>query len=155
MNEHQYARSFKELVVYHKAREVSKRIFEVTQRFPPDERFSLTDQIRRSSRSIGGQIAEAWAKRNYPKHFVSKLADADGEQLETQHWIEIAEDCGYLEKELADHLVEELEQIGKMLNSMILKAESFCAERPASVKEQTCEYFLTSPTDPSTLNTEY
>ena len=70
--------------------------------------FSLTDQIRRSSRSVGAQIAEAWAKRKYEKHFVSKLTDADGEQLETQHWIEVASDCCYLSQEAADNVLQNL-----------------------------------------------
>jgi four helix bundle protein len=88
--------------------------------------YSLTDQVRRSSRSIGGQIAEAWGKRRYEKHFVSKLTDADGEQLETQHWIETALDCSYLSKEVAHDLPEQYASVGKMLNSMISKSSSFC-----------------------------
>ena len=88
--------------------------------------YSLTDQIRRSSRSIGAQIAEAWAKRRYEKHFVSKLTDADGEQLETQHWIETALDCSYLSQEIADNLLRQYAAIGKMLYSMMNKASSFC-----------------------------
>jgi len=75
---------------------LAKEIFSITKSFPRDEMFSLTDQIRRSSRSVGAQIAEAWAKRKYEKHFISKLTDADGEQQETQHCIEIALDCTYL-----------------------------------------------------------
>ena len=71
----------------------------MTKSFPKEEMYSLTDQIRRSSRSVGAQIAEAWAKRHYEKHFISKLTDSDGEQHETQHWIEVAEDCGYITKE--------------------------------------------------------
>jgi four helix bundle protein len=83
----EYVKSFRELEVYKLARQLSKEIFEVSKIFPKEEMYSLTDQVRRSSRSIGGQIAEAWGKRRYEKHFVSKLTDADGEQLETQHWI--------------------------------------------------------------------
>ncbi len=78
-----YAKSFRDLVVYQKARSVAKAIFEITKAFPREEMYSLTDQMRRSSRSIGAQIAESWAKRRYEKHFVSKLTDADGEQQET------------------------------------------------------------------------
>jgi len=91
--------------------------------------YSLTDQIRRSSRSTGAQIAEAWAKRKYEKHFVSKITDADGEQLETQHWIETATDCLYISEKIADNLLERYASIGKMLNSMIAKAEKFCNNR--------------------------
>jgi four helix bundle protein len=109
------------------SRLLSKEIFEVSKKFPKDEMFSLTDQIRRSSRSVGAQIAEAWAKRKYERHFVSKLTDADGEQLETQHWVEVAFDCSYLSEELAESLLHRYASIGKMLNSMIAKAPSFCA----------------------------
>jgi four helix bundle protein len=91
-----YVKSFKSLEVYKLSRRLSKEIFEISKKFPRDEMYSLTDQIRRSSRSVGAQLAEAWAKRKYEKHFVSKLTDADGEQLETQHWIEVATDCSYL-----------------------------------------------------------
>ena len=87
---------------------------------------SLTDQIRRASRSIGGQIAEAWGKRRYERHFISKLTDADGEQLETQHWIETAVDCKYLQQEKAEDLLQKCFTIGKMLFSMIDKAPAFC-----------------------------
>ena len=123
-----YAKSFRDLVVYQKAKSVAKAIFEMTKPFPKEEMYSLTDQMRRSSRSIGAQIAEAWAKRRYEKYFVSKLTDADGEQQETQHWIDTAEDCGYLEKEQAKNLNADLKEIGRMLNSMIDKANQFCGQ---------------------------
>jgi four helix bundle protein len=96
MNKLPYAESFRDLVVYKKARQLSLEIFQITKTFPKEEMFSLTDQIRRSSRAIGAQIAEAWAKRRYEKHFASKLTDADAEQQETQHWLATAADCGYL-----------------------------------------------------------
>ncbi len=83
-----YARDFRELVVYRRQRELAREVFAVSKKFPREESRSLTDQIRRSSRSIGAQIAEAWAKRRYEKHFISKLTDADAEQRETQHCIE-------------------------------------------------------------------
>jgi four helix bundle protein len=88
--------------------------------------FALTGQIRRSSRSIGAQIAEAWAKRRYPRHFISKLTDADAEQMETNHWIGVAFSCGYLEKHVTEELIEEVNRIGRMLNSMMQKASKFC-----------------------------
>jgi four helix bundle protein len=90
--------------------------------------YSLTDQIRRSSRSVGAQIAEAWAKRRYKKHFISKLTDADGEQQETQHWIETALDCGYLLATNSMDWLERYASVGRMLNSMIIKADSFCSQ---------------------------
>lgn len=107
---------------------MSREIFEISKMFPKEEMYSLTDQIRRSSRSVGAQIAETWAKRKYVRQLadVSKLTDADGEQLETQHWIETALDCSYISKEIANNLLSNCYSVGKMLNSMISKAESFC-----------------------------
>jgi four helix bundle protein len=137
----QHARSFRDLVVYQKARAVAKRIFHVTQSFPNEERYSLTDQVRRSSRSVGAQITEAWAKRRYEKHFVLKLTDADGEQLETQHWIDTASDCGYLTEDDVGTLNGELAEIGRMLNSMMEKASSFCGQPPYTLHESTTNYF--------------
>ena len=141
MNMNRHAASFRELIVHQKARSVAKEIFAVSQRFPRDEIYALTDQVRRSSRSIGAQIAEAWGKRRYEKHFVSKLTDADGEQYETQHWVDSALDCRYLTREQADHLNDELSQVGRMLNGMIEKSASFCGEMPLVVKEDSIEYF--------------
>src|SRR5512136_1438723 len=94
-----HAESFRELLVYQKARELQREIFLVSKEFPKDEKFSLSDQIRRSSRSIGANIAEAWGKRRYEAHFVSKLTDADGKQYETQHWIETTMECRYLNQQ--------------------------------------------------------
>lgn len=85
-----YVENFRELDVYKLSRQLSKEIFEVSKKFPKEEMYSLTDQVRRSSRSVGAQIAEAWGKRKYEKHFISKLTDSDGEQMETQHWNETA-----------------------------------------------------------------
>ena len=124
-----YVNSFKELEVYKLSRQLAKDVFEVTKLFPKEEMYSLTDQIRRASRWIGGQVAEAWGKRRYEKHFVSKLTDADGEQLETQHWIETALDCKYLQVETGEALLQKCYSIGKMLSSMIDKASSFCSRR--------------------------
>jgi four helix bundle protein len=122
----EYVSSYRDLEVYKLARELSKQIFEITKKFPKEEMYSLTDQIRRSSRSIGAQIAEAWGKRKYEKHFVSKLTDADSEQQETQHWIETALDCSYITIEESKDLLFRYSSIGKMLNSMINKADKFC-----------------------------
>lgn len=121
-----HVQSYRDLEIYRLSRKLSKDIFEASKMFPRGEMFSLTDQIRRSSRSVGAQIAEAWAKRKYRKHFISKLTDADGEQLETQHWIEIARDSSYIPDELAVRLLQQYSSIGRMLNSMIIKAASFC-----------------------------
>ncbi len=140
----QHARSFRDLIVYQKARAVAKRVFELSKRFPREEMYSLTDQARRSSRSVGAQITEAWAKRRYEKHFVSKLTDADGEQQETQHWIETASDCEYLTAEEVSRLNGELAEIGRMLNSMMEKAASFCGDPSSALHESVADYYTTT-----------
>ena len=141
MTELNHARSFRDLVVYRKAKTVSREIFEISKSFPKEETYSLTDQIRRASRSIGAQIAEAWGKRKYEKHFISKLTDADGEQLETQHWVDEACDCHYLDRKKAEELTENLLQIGRMLNSMMEKAHLFCGQSRV-IREDTVEYLV-------------
>lgn len=118
----EHAKSFRDLEVYKLARQLSGEIYEASKSFPKEEMYSLTDQIRRSSRSVGAQIAEAWAKRRYEKHFVSKLTDADGEQQETQHWIETANNCNYLSMEQTKDWLKRYAPVGRMLNSMINKA---------------------------------
>ncbi len=87
--------------------------------------YALTDQFRRASRSIGANIAEAWGKRRYEKHFVSKLTDADGERLETQHWLRTSYSCRYLGKEQAEKMNESLLEVGRLLNGMIEKSSAF------------------------------
>ena len=137
-----YARSFRDLLVYRKSQEVAKSIFEISRKFPKEEVYSLTDQIRRASRSIGGQIAEAWGKRRYEKHFVSKLTDADAEQMETQHWLDVATSCGYLAKAEKETLETQLHEIGRMLNAMITKAQLFCGQDAFIIKEQTDTFLI-------------
>ena len=123
---------------------MARRFYEMSKAFPKEERYSLTDQGRRSSRSIGSDC-RAWAKRGYEKHFVSKLSDADGEQLETQHWMDVALDCGYLAQQKQDTLVNELERICRMLQSMKDKADLFGGASAGSVRETTAEYFTGRP----------
>ena len=136
-----YARSFKDLRVYQKAREVSRALFKLSRTFPKEEMYSLTDQVRRAARSVGAQIAEAWGKRRYEKHFVSKLTDADAEQMETQHWVGEALDCGYILPADATQLNSGLEEIGRMLNSMIEKSDQFCGPPDGVLREDATEYF--------------
>jgi len=136
-----YARSFRDLRVYQKSREVSRAVFKLSKAFPKEEMYSLTDQIRRAARSVGAQLAEAWAKRRYEKHFVSKLTDADAEQMETQHWVGEALDCGYLSAPDATQLYSGLEEIGRMLGSMVEKADAFCGPPEAALHEDATEYF--------------
>ena len=118
--------SFRDLRVYARALELQREVFDITGTFPKAETLSLTDQIRRSARSVGANIAEAWQKRRYPLHFVSKLSDSDGEQAETQHWIQTAFECSYLSDEKCSHLLEICRDIGRMLGTMIEKPEPFC-----------------------------
>jgi four helix bundle protein len=135
-----FARSFRDLIVYQKQRQLSGRIFEFSKSFPREEAFALTDQMRRSSRSIGAQIAEAWAKRDYERHSLSKLTDADAEQNETQHWIETARDCAYLKAEQEKELVALCDEIGRMLRSMKTHSSDFCQNENSRVRE-TPEFF--------------
>jgi four helix bundle protein len=121
-----YVKSYRELEVYTFDRQLARDIFELTKTFPKEEMYSLTDQIRRSSRSVGAHMAEAWGKRKYEKHFVSKLTDADGEQLETQHWLETALDCDYISIEQSNYFLNQYASLGLMLSSMISKSDKFC-----------------------------
>ena len=118
--------SWRDLGTYKSAFELQQRIFEVSKSWPREEGYSLTDQIRRSSRSIGANIAESWAKRRYPAHFKSKLTDADGELQETLHWLDIAKACDYINTAQAENLTMFAESTGKQLGSMINQHESFC-----------------------------
>lgn len=122
----QRVNSWRELGTYKTAFELQQRIFEVSKSWPREESYSLTDQIRRSSRSIGANIAESWAKRRYPAHFKSKLTDADGELQETLHWLDTAKACGYLKEVQCADLEALAESTGKQLGAMINQHESFC-----------------------------
>ena len=116
---------FKDLKVYQLAFKLAMEIFELSKSFPQEERFSLTDQVRRSSRSVAANIAEGYRKKQYPKMFVSKMADADGEATETQVWIDFANQCGYLSSEQKTKLQSGYEEIGRMLGGMITHPEKF------------------------------
>ena len=118
--------SFRDLRVYQKAFKLQQSIFEISKSFPKEELYSLTDQIRRSSRSVGSNVAEAWQKRRYPAHFVNKLTDSDGEQAETQHWLDTAKACDYITDEIHEKYMQDCMEIGRMLGSMINKPETFC-----------------------------
>jgi four helix bundle protein len=117
---------FRDLVVYQKAFELQQDIFTTTKKFPKEELYSLTDQMRRSLRSIGANISEAWQKRRYIAHFVSKLSDSDAEQAETQHWIDTALACEYVSPEIQNQLLTKCREVGKMLGSMIANPDKFC-----------------------------
>lgn len=117
--------SFEELDIYREAYALQQEIFEFSRGWPKEERYSLTDQIRRASRSIGANLAEAWAKRRYAAHFVSKLTDADAEQMETRHWLNTARDCGYVGDETYEDWLHRLKSVGAMLGKMISNPNSW------------------------------
>ena len=118
-------RGHRDLRVFQLAYRLAMQIFKESRMFPKEERYSLTDQIRRSSRSVAGNIAEGFRKRRYPNMFVSKLADSDGEGSETQVWLDFARDCGYLTNESYRELTAGYEQAGRMLGVMIANPEKF------------------------------
>ncbi len=118
-------KSAKELTVYQKSYALAMRVFEISKSFPKEEVFALTSQIRRSSRSVPMNLREAWAKRRYEAHFVSKLTDCDGESNETDTSIDFAFDCGYIDAAKHQELSELNAEIGKMLGKMITNPASF------------------------------
>ena len=118
-------RGHRDLKVYQLAYKLAMEVFSETKTFPPDERFSLTSQIRRSSRSVAANIAEGYRKRQYPNMFVSKLAESDAEATETQVWLDFARDCGYLSSARHKQLITAFEEVGRMLNSMMSDPEKF------------------------------
>ena len=118
-------RSAKDLIAYQKAFELAMKIFELSKRFPPEERYALTGQIRRSSRSVCMNLSEAWAKRRYEAHFVSKLTDSDGENSETETSLDFALACRYVGAEQHQILITDCKEIGRMLGSMIQRPEKF------------------------------
>jgi four helix bundle protein len=117
--------SAKELEVYKKAYKLAMAVFEVSKGFPPEERFALTGQIRRSSRSVCLNLREAWAKRRYVAHFVSKLTDCDGENSETDSSLDFSLDCGYVTSIQHRELTGLCSEVGRMLGSMIVNPDSF------------------------------
>ena len=124
-------RSFRELIAYQKARAAAKEVFHLSKRFPSEERYSLTDQIRRSSRAVGSMVAEAWARRRYEAAFVNKLNEAQGEATESQAWLDSALDCEYIPPAEHARLDALFQELGAILQGMIDRSETFC---PASGK---------------------
>ncbi len=118
--------SFRDLIVYQKAYKLAMDIFEISKEFPKEEKYSLTDQIRRSSRSVTSNIAEGWAKKKYIKHFVSKLTDALGEEHEVEVWLDYSRDCNYIDVPTHTRIMDEYEEVRKMLIHMINNPEKFC-----------------------------
>ena len=118
-------RGHRDLKVYQLAYSLAMEIFNISKRFPKEEIYSLTDQIRRSSRSVAVNIAEGFRKRQYPKMFVNKLSDSDGEATETQVWLDFALDCGYLSADVHEALTGKYQEVGRMLGSMMATPEKF------------------------------
>jgi four helix bundle protein len=116
---------FRDLKVYQLAFNLAMEIFNESKRFPAEEKYSLTDQIRRASRSVPGNIGEGYRKKRYPKMFASKMADADGEATETQVWLDFAHACGYLKESRLFELRKGYEEVGRMLGGMIAHPERF------------------------------
>jgi len=119
-------RHFRDLEVYRRAFDAAMRIFHITKDFPAEERFSLVDQIRRASRSVCSNLAEAWRKRRYIAVFRNKITDSMQEASETQCWLEFSLACKYIEESIFDELDKEYEEIIAMLNSMEMNAAKFC-----------------------------
>lgn len=129
----------RDLKVYQVAYKLAMEIFMESKAFPREERYSLTDQIRRSSRSVATNIVEAFRKRRYPNMFISKLADADGEATETQVWLDFAHDCGYLSKEHRNEMTAKYEELGRMLGSMMAHPEKFSRQRAEGGRQENRE----------------
>ncbi|MCK4641740.1 MAG: four helix bundle protein [Candidatus Marinimicrobia bacterium] len=121
-----YIKSAKELDVYKLAYKQAMDIFFLSKKFPKEEKYSLTDQIRKASRSVCANLKEAWSKRRYIAHFTSKLTDCDGENGETETWVDFAKDCRYIGVTDYNRLIEMNQRIGQMLGNMINKADVFC-----------------------------
>ena len=126
MERKKYIRHFRDLEVYRRAFDAAMEIFQMTKGFPVEERYSLVDQIRRSSRSVCANLAEGWRKRRYPAVFKNKITDAMQEASETQCWLEFCLACHYIKQDVFDKLDNEYEQLIAMLNSMERNAEKFC-----------------------------
>ena len=118
-------RNHRDLKVYQLSFEAGMQIFNITKKFPKEEQYSLTDQIRRSSRSVSGNIAEGWRKRKYPKSFISKLTDSEGEAAETQVWLEYAWNCHYINEVIFNELFDKYEHIMAMLINMYTKPDKW------------------------------
>jgi four helix bundle protein len=140
-----FAQHHRELRVFKLGFETAMRIFEDSKHWPSDERYSLTDQIRRSSRSVCANIAEAWRKRRYEAHFVSKLSDADAEAAETQVWLDFAHACGYMDKAVYVELFQNYNQISGGLVKMMADPAPWCG--PAALREERTAYIADSPSD--------
>ena len=138
---------FEDLRVYRTAFKRSMEVFELSGEWPKEERYALTDQIRRSSRAVCSNIAEAWSKRRYTDHFVSKLSDAEGEAAETRTWLDFAQACGYLPDEKHESLREEYRKIRCGLIKMMKNPDPWCG--PSAFREPNPDYLTDGKDDPT------
>jgi four helix bundle protein len=118
-------KGFRELLAYQRGFKLAMDVFEVTKQFPKEEKYSLTDQIRRSSRSVCSNLGEGYRKRRYPAHFISKVSDSDMENTETQVWLDFAFSCKYIDEGTYSDLTERSEEVGKLLYYMLENPEKF------------------------------
>jgi len=118
-------RSAKDLIVYQKAYDLAVQVYDISKSFPRDERYALTDQVRRASRSVCTNLREAWAKRRYEAHFISKLSDSDGENGEVETWLDFAKHCGHISEQQHVELTVQVTEIGKMIGAMIRNPSPF------------------------------
>ena len=121
--------SFKDLRVYQLAFGLQQELFDISKLFPPEQRYALTDQLRTSSRPVSVNLAEAWQKRRYVAHFVSKLTDADGEQAESRHWIDTAAACQFISEDQRRALTDKASRVGQMLGTMMADPDKWCGNR--------------------------
>jgi four helix bundle protein len=124
--------------VYREAFLAAREIYRISQDWPKEERYALTDQIRRSSRSVAANVAEAWRKRRYPNHFVSKLSDSDAEAAETQSWLDFALDYDYITRTQYDDVNSRYEKIHGSLVAMMTNKDQWCG--PAKIREESANY---------------
>ncbi len=140
-------RHFRELRVYRQAFAAAGHIYRLSKDWPQEERYALTDQVRRSSRSVCANIAEAWRKRRYPAHFVSKRSDSDGEAAEPQGWLDLAIDCDYIEQDAHDELCAAYENVIGGLVKMMANPSPWCG--PSQLRESSPDYDPHTPTRPN------
>ena len=131
--------SAKDLEVYKKGYVLAMNVFEISRNFPAEEKYSLTDQLRRSARSVCANLREAWAKRRYRAHFLSKLTDADAENSEMDTWLDFAYDSGYLSRMEHKKLAFECHQVGAMLGKMIKRPDPFLIKPLSDVRRPTSD----------------
>lgn len=125
-------KDYRELRVYQLAFETAMAVYECSKTFPREEKYSLTDQLRRAGRSVCANLAEAWRKRRYPAHFVSKLTDAESEAAECQVWLAFARECGYLEKDRCAELTDKYDHICSQLNLMMREPQRWALKSPST-----------------------